>query len=388
MEKFKCSMPRVEFGNGKAELLGDFVKEWGNKAFLAIDPYLDKTGFGDEIISLLKKSSIEAIKYTDISPNPDCFGADKAAEIAKKESCGMVIAIGGGSPMDFGKAVAVIASHPGTSWQYTERSDHKVLRPSDKTLPIVCIPTTAGTGSEVTHYSVLNNTKIREKSTIISEKIIPKVAIVDPELMCSMPPQLTAHTGIDALAHAIESYINVEANSFNKMVCLEAIRLVAAYLPEAVANGNNKEAREKMAWASTLGGVAIAHVGPTLPHAMGQAVGGFRNSPHGGSVSACLPKILEFSFVSNLKVFAEIAEAMDPTVRSLPLRERAEKCSELVKRLFKDIHCDVRFRDYGLKEEDIEKVTSIALTGYYFDVDHHPKKTTADDIRRLYRECL
>ncbi|UCF92633.1 MAG: iron-containing alcohol dehydrogenase [Desulfobacterales bacterium] len=388
MEAFKAFFPNIEFGVGKWRLAGDIIKDYGRKAMLTIDPYLDANGFSDEISSILGKASVDIIKYTDIVSNPNCFRVDEAAEIARKENCDVVVAVGGGSAMDFGKAVAVVARQPGKAWDYTERTDHEVKRPTDKTLPIVTIPTTAGTGSEATHYAVLNNPEIKEKSTIVSTWVIPKVGIVDPEMMYSMPTELTAHTGIDAFAHSVESYININAHAFSKLLALESIRLVAEYLPPVVANGNNKEAREKMAWASTLGGAAIAHIGPVLGHSLAQPVGGFKNAPHGGSIAACLVKVLEFSYVADLKKFAEIAEAIDPSVRDLPQRAKAEKCPELVARLFKDVNVNVRFRDFGLKEGDIDKVTHIATTGYGFDLVNHPRTVTDDDLKRLYRECL
>jgi len=389
MEELNCYLPvQVVFGNGKLRKLGDYVKNYGDKAFLAIDPYLDKIGLSDEVITLLKKSSVMTIKYTDIEPNPVCFGVDKAAEIARKENCQVVIGIGGGSTIDFAKGVAVIATHSGKCWDYVERTDQKVLRPSNNTLPIIAVPTTAGTGSEVTLYAVFNNPQIKEKSTIFSDKIFPIVAIVDPELMYSMPPRLTALTGIDALSHAIESYINIHANSYSKMLAIESVRLVSTYLPAAVANGKNREARAKMAWASTLAGMAIAHVGTVLPHALGQPVSGFCGAPHGGSIAACLAKVLEFSFISNFEGFAEIAEAMDPAIKSLPIREKAEMSAKLVQRLLKDTDSEVTFSDFGLKEGDIDKVTDIALKAYFIDIGNHPRDVTKEDIQKLYRECM
>ena len=143
-----------------------------------------------------------------------------------------------------------------------------------------------------------------------------------------------------------------------------------------------------MAWASTLAGMAIAHVGTGLPHALGQPVSGFSGAPHGGSIAACLAKILEFSLTSDFNRFAEIAEAMDPAVKSLPIREKAEKSAELVQRLLKDANSEVTFSDFGLKEEDIDKVTQIALRAYFMDIANHPKRVTGEDIRRLYRECM
>jgi alcohol dehydrogenase class IV len=388
MEEFKAFFPTIEFGAGKWRLVGEITKDYGRKAMLTIDPYLDENGLSDEIVAILGKAGVDTIKYIDIVANPHCSKVDEAAKIAKKENCDVVVAVGGGSAMDFGKAVAVVSTHPGKSWEYTERTDHQVKRPTEKTLPIITIPTTAGTGSEATHYSVLNNPEIKEKSTIVSTWIIPKVGIVDPELMYSKPKELTAHTGIDAFAHSVESYININAHSFSKLVALESIRLVTEYLPPVVANGSNKEAREKMAWASTLGGAAIAHIGPVLGHCMAQPVGGFMNAPHGGSIAACLVKVLEFSYIADLEKFAEIAEAMDPSVRDLTLREKAEKCPELVARLFEDIDVKVRFRDFGLKEEDIDKVAHITTTGYAFDLVNHPRTVSEEDLKRLYKECL
>lgn len=385
---FSAFMPKIDFGDGKLERIGEITKPYGKKAMITIDPFLEKAGIGDTLSGLLKKSGIDSIRNMDIQSNPDCYAADKCGQVARESRCDVVIAVGGGSAMDYGKAVAVVATNPGESWAYTRRSDHKVLEPSDKTLPVITVPTTAGTGSEATTYSVLNNTRIHEKSTIVSEKILPKISIVDPLLMASMPAQLTAHTGIDALAHAVESYINITGNPFNRMLALEAIQLISQYLPMAVANGQNRVARAKMAWASTLAGAAIAFVAPTLPHAMGQAVGGFKNAPHGGTLTACLVKVLEISFMSDPPLFADIAEAMDPEIRKLSVRDKAELCPKLVARLLADTGTHVKYSDFGLRKEDIPRVTQIAFTGYGADIAVHPKRVSEEDVKKLYEECL
>ena len=203
-----------------------------------------------------------------------------------------------------------------------------------------------------------------------------------------MPSKLTALTGIDVLAHAIESYINVKATPYSKMVGIEAIRLVGRYLPQASSNGRNMTARQHMAWASALAGIAIAHANPTLPHALGQAVGGYIHAPHGGSVAACLPEIMKISYMADLESFGEIATAMDPSVSELPMYQRAEKSVEFVERLFRDLDCSVRFSDFGLKEEHIERVTEIAMTGYFTGISLHPRVVDRDEIMRIYRACL
>jgi alcohol dehydrogenase class IV len=384
---FTCYLPRVQFGTGILNELGHHVTEYGKRAFLTIDPFLDSKGFSQRIQTLLGKVGISVTTYTDIQPNPDCRKVDEAGRLADASDADMVIAVGGGSALDFGKGVAIIAKNTGKSWDYTERSDHEIKRPQSS-LPIIAIPTTAGTGSEATPFAVLNNPEIKEKSTIVSNRVFPSLAIIDPELMVSLPARLTASTGFDAFSHALESYISLRAMPFSKMVAKEAMRMISRYLPEAVANGNNIEAREKMAWSSCLAGAAIAHIGVTLPHALGQPVGGLCNAPHGESVAACTVDILEKSYLADIERFAEIAELIDPSVSPLSSRQKAERSVLLVSQLLRDINLSVRFSDFGMTEADIEKVTNIALTSYYFDICCHPKTFTKEEIQNVYRNCL
>jgi alcohol dehydrogenase class IV len=388
VNEFKCVVPKVLFGAGRRKELGSSAAEWGRKAFLALDPYLQRSGAGDEIEGLLAAAGLGVVRYSRIDPDPDCFGADQAAEFARREGCDLVVAVGGGSALDFGKGVAVVAGNLGTAWQHTRRKDHTPLVPGAGTLPVIALPTTAGTGSEMTPFAVFNNPSLREKSTIVSERIIPKAALVDPELTCSCPPRLTALTGVDVLAHAIEAYINVSSTPFARLVSLEAIRLVGAWLPQAVADGGDTEARSHMAWASALGGMAIAHANPTLPHALGQAAGGFVHAAHGASVAACLAEVLRLSYASAPQSFADIASALDPASAGLPLDRRAERSAVLVDELLGRIGARVRFGELGLRGEDIERVTRIALTAYATGIGLHPRKVDEREIARIYQSCL
>ena len=388
MKPFTCSLPKVFFGCQELQHIGSYVKAYGQKAFLAIDPYLEQSGLDKTTVSLLQDAAIETIVYSEIDPDPDCFGVDNAAKIAGGEGCDLVIAVGGGSTIDFGKGVAVMATNPGTCWEYTRRKDHTPKEPSASTLPVIAVPTTAGTGSEITHYAVFSNSKIKEKSTIVSERIVPRLALVDPELTYSCPPQLTALSGVDVLAHSIEASINIHASPWVRLVALEAIRLVSEYLPTVFLNGADSEARQKMAWASTLGGMAIAHANPTLPHALGQAAGGYIHAPHGGSVAACLSQIMRISYASDPQRFAEIALAMDKEAAKLPLDVQAEQAAVLVDKLFDQIQVKVRFGDFGMRAEDIDRITEIAMTGYFTGISCHPKQVTAAEIKQIYHDCL
>jgi alcohol dehydrogenase class IV len=388
MEDFQCRVPKILFGNGRIQSIGELAQEGGDRAFLALDPYIDASGLADQLCEKLEQASVTPVRYGKIDPDPDCFSVDEAAEISRKNNCTQVIAVGGGSAIDFGKGVAVLAANPGTCWQYTRRKDHTPKIPGPKTLPIIAVPTTAGTGSEATHFAVFTNPKIREKSTVVSDRIIPRIALVDPELTFSCPPRLTALTGVDVLAHSVEAFINIKASPFARMISIESIRLVGRYLVRAVKDGSDREARENMAWASTLAGIAIAHSNPTLPHALGQAAGGFVHAPHGATIAACLPHVIRLSYDADTASFAELAIALDPGVRDLPQEQRAERSADLLAQLFEDIDLSVRFSDLGLKAEDIPRVTQIALTGYFTGISLHPKQLDAAQIEEIYRVCL
>jgi len=389
MNNFQVKFPvQVIFGRGELRRIGEVAKEVGKKAFLAIDPFLKSSGVGEDIQGYLKKEGVDVLIYDEIKPNPPYNRIDKAATLAKEQGCDMVIGVGGGSAIDTAKAVAVVAGSGGSSWDYVQRTDHKVAQPKETTFPIIAIPTTAGTGSEATLYAVLTNPRIREKSTIINPRVFPRVSIVDPELTVSMPPALTAFTGFDALSHAIESYININSNAYSELVALESIKLLSHNLAGAVANGENIEARSKVAWGATLAGMAISHAGTVLPHAMGQPISGLYDAPHGGTIAACFAKIMEYSFISNLEKFANIAETMDEDVRSLSLRQKAEKSIELLKGLLKDINVEVNFGNYGVQRQDIPNLVDIVLKGFKQDVDAHPRKISKKEIENLYYKCI
>ena len=380
-------MPFSEVGQGALSGIGKSIKQYGDCVLLAIDPYIDEF-LGKKIERILISEGIHFVKTTDIQPNPSCFAVDDAAVLARQAKCNVVLAVGGGSAIDFGKAVAIVALNPGKSWNYTKRKDHTILEP-ESVLPLIAVPTTAGTGTEATACAVLNNPSLREKSSIINDKIFPVKSFVDPELMVSMPSRLTASTGFDAFSHCLEAYISNASTPFARMVAHEGMRIISKALPVAVKNGGYIDARTEMAWGSLLGGAAISTVGAVLPHAMGQPVGGFCNAPHGETIAACMVEILKYGCdESKLHLFADIADILDSSYSLRTIKQRAAACPELVASFLSQIGLNVRFSDFGLSVSDIDKVTDIAMTGYYFDIQCHPKKIDERDIKELYRRCI
>ena len=384
---FTCYFPKVEFGSGKINKIGDIATRYGKKAFLAIDPFLESSNIADKIVKLLEDTNINTIVYSDIKPNPSCFSVDEAAKICTDERCDMIIAMGGGSAMDFGKAVSVVAKNGRTSWEYTERADHDIKRPN-YALPIIAVPTTSGTGSETTPFSVLNNPSLKEKSTIVSDYIFPSAVLIDPDLTLSMPPRLTASTGFDAFAHALESYMSLSATPFSRIMAKEAMCTAVKHLPTAVKYGSDKAARAGMSWAAALGGASIAYVGVTLPHSLGQPVGGMFGAPHGESVAACIVEVIKRSAVQSPEIFADVSEILCPEAANLPTKEKAAICHELIENFLESINLKVKFSDFSMTERDIDRAVQIAQTGYYFDIQCHPHKVTESEIRDIYTKCL
>ena len=388
MKEFNCGLPgEIVFGQNKLQGLPGIIGRLGKKCLLVADPFFVQSGLCEEIAGILKKGGIQSVVFSKVSPNPRCHDIDEGAALCKKEGCEFVLAVGGGSGIDTGKAIAVVVKNGGGSWDYVYRADREI-RPVKEALPVVVIPTTSGTGTEATAYSVLSNPDVHEKGTIISSLIFPRYAIVDPSLMESMPPSLTALTGIDALAHCMEAFLANIASPFSSMVAKEGIRVIARNLPEAVANGKNREARAAMAWGSVLGGIAIGHAGVGLPHAMGQPVGGIVNAPHGGSVAACLAQVVAYSYMSSFPLYADLAVCLDESASSLPLYARAEKSVDLINRFFGYVGCRVKYSDYGMKESDIDKAVDVAFKGYGDNITNFPRIATRDEVKTLYRQCL
>ncbi|HAJ95571.1 MAG TPA: 1,3-propanediol dehydrogenase [Actinobacteria bacterium] len=384
---FDCFIPgKVIFGSGRIKELPEHAEKLGKKAFIATS--LKGLDVLDNILKILDDGGIKYSVFSDVKPNPLSTLIDKAADIFKKEKCDYLIGVGGGSSMDFAKAVAIRASHPEDIWNYVYVPYRDTLEITDACFPVIAITTTSGTGSEVTKWSVVSNSKTFEKSFLESDYIIPRVAIVDPELTLGLPRFLTAATGMDALSHALESYININANPFSDLTAEQSIRLIARYLPEAVANGNNLEAREKIAWANTLAGITIEHAGTTLIHAMGHVLGGRLNIDHGIAMALCMEPVVRYSWTSNIEKFAKLAEFMGEDVYGLTIKEAAKLAAPAIKKLLQEVGLDISLSDLGVKKEMIGDFVDDAFHYLGPMLDAHSKIPTKDEVKELYLSIL
>jgi len=344
---FNYFMPtKIIFGVDSLNSLGKEVNNLGRKALLVTGKSsARKYGYTQHVIDSLKENNIETVVFEEIESNPDTPIIDKGGKLAKKESCDFVIGLGGGSAIDAAKGIAAVVSENRSVWDFVEGYEIK-----KEVLSIVAVPTTAGTGSETTPYSVVSNKKIKRKDAFASYYIFPKITVLDPLLTVSLSPYYTAATGMDTLAHAIEAYTSVLANPISDLFAVEAIRLVAENLRIAVSNGKNITARSNMMLASALAGVAIAQADTTIAHVIGEAVGAIYDTDHGTSVALALPAVMKYNCVSNFRKYANITKLMGEDISNLSLREAAYKSEEAVKNLITDVGLPASLKEIGVKE--------------------------------------
>ncbi len=387
---FGYYMPvEVFFGNDAIEKIGEYARKLGERAFLVVDNEMKKIGVLNKVINLLTRVNMETVCYGKVVPSPVYSQVYEAAELAKMKRCDFVIGLGGGSCMDFAKGVAIAATHEEDFCQFIYGGSSEVLLPTKRTLPILAIPTTAGSGSQVTPYAVFVNPKFKLKTTIKSPYIFPRVVIVDPKLTISMPPNLTASTGVDALAHAMESYINVsKSNPFSDLVALEAIKIISENLRRAVLNGGDLLAREKMAWGSTLAGMAISQAGTTLVHAMSYPLTGRFTIPHGIAVAILLPEMVRDTWKFSQEKFANIAKAMGIYVDDLTVDEQAKRARGKIRELLKDIGIDLKLGSFNVTEPMLEQFANDTVEYMARPLAQHPGKFTFKEILSLYRRAL
>lgn len=305
---------RIEYGIGIHQRIPDFLQELGVQRILIItDPGVSKLPWFARMTSLLLRKGYLMEVFDGVEPNPKDRNVEEAAKAARRLGAEGLLAIGGGSPLDCAKVASILAEYGGNPRDYEDRS-----RIGPHPLPIIAIPTTAGTGSEVTFGAVITDTKARFKYTVKSPSIAPKVALIDPELTLSMPPALTASTGMDALTHAIEAYTSRVAEPIADACALHAAELIAKHLPRAVLDGKDLEARSAMLLGSLLAGIAFSHADVGAVHCIAEALGGMYDLPHGVCNAVCLPYVMEYCLEANVNRYARLGWAMGVPYLSHP----------------------------------------------------------------------
>ena len=385
MTNFEFSMATtVVYGLGVAENLGEHCKRFNaTKVFFITDKYMaEKSPITPVLLQSIKDAGLEVMVYSDVLPDPHIELVDSAAKILKEFNADLVVALGGGSPMDTAKALCLLARNEGSIAEYM----HKRKVADADGIPLICLPTTAGTGSEVTTGTVITDRQSEEKIGVNHPSMRPKMAIIDPNLQMSMPPSLTAATGMDALCHAIEAYVSTKADPMSDAMNLHAIKLIGENLRTAVANGKDVEARGNMAIASLMAGIGFAQAGLGLVHGIAHCLGAMYHVPHGVANALMLPFVMEFNMIGNMKKYKNIAEALGIDVRNMTDREGAKKAVEAVFQLKKDLDIPRSLEQVGVRESDIATIVKNSIT--YRMLPCNPRTVTEKDIETILMKAL
>lgn len=357
----------------------------GKKALIVISggTSMKKYGYLDKVVGYLKENNVESVVFDKILPNPIKQHVMEAAALCRDEKCDFVIGLGGGSSIDSAKSIAIMACNEGDYWDYIAGGTGK-NKPVEKALPIIAIPTTAGTGTEVDPWTVITHETAHEKIGFGCKLTFPTMSIVDPELMLSIPPRLTAYQGFDAFFHAAEGYIANCATPISDLYALEAIRLIYKYLPVAVADGRNLKARTKVAWASTLAGMVESTSSCTSEHSMEHAMSAlYPELPHGAGLICLSQSYFETFRNDSMKRYMKMAEAMtmEPSKRPSDFIDALVKMQKACK------VDDLKLRDWGIKKEDLPEMVKNAkeTMGGLFQLD--PRMLTEDEILAIYEKA-
>ena len=370
-------------GVNSLERLGDEAKAVeAKKALLVTDKGVVESGIGERVQALLKKEGIEIDIFNKVIPDPDIDCAEACIEMAKSERYELILGVGGGSSMDIASVASVMSTNPGRIQDYL--GINLVKKPG---IPTILIPTTAGTGAEVTPNAILTDVEAKLKKAIVSPYILPRVAIVDPLLSLSMPPPVTSSSGIDALTHAIESYTSNNATILTDLFAKEAIMLIGRSLRTAVANGNNLQARYDMSIGSLYAGIALANAGVTAVHALAYPLGGQFNVAHGIANGLLLPYVMEFNVLGDIPKFAQIAQLLGEKVEPLPLLEQAYRAANTVKAIYKDLKIPQSLTELEVPKEAIPGMAKAAMNVTRL-MGNNPREMAVEDVERIYEEAL
>jgi alcohol dehydrogenase class IV len=387
------------FGRHATQQLGEVAARLGvRRVLLVTDPVLVKAGMVEPVHVPLMESGVAVEVFTGGEPEPSTRAADAAIALGREFRPDAVLGLGGGSNMDLAKITAAVLTHGGKPLDYT--GDDKVPGP---VMPLICLPTTAGTGSEVSAASVLTDTEQKIKVGILSNHLRPRVALVDPLLTVSCPPKVTADSGIDALTHAIEAYTAVDntvfplphgersvyqgRHPFGDMFAEKAIALVGKYLRRAVAHGSDLDAREGMALAATLAGLAFSNVGVAVVHALEYPVGGATHCSHGAGNGLLLPFVMRYNLPACRHQLATIARLLGADVEGKSEPDAAEEAIAAVEQLRADIGIPLRLRDLGVTEAQLRPFAEKAF-GIKRILRVNPRTVTAEDLEGILRAAF
>jgi alcohol dehydrogenase class IV len=373
---------KIVFGAGALRSLGEEARRFGDRALILCDRRIQELGFADRTRELLQSAGLRCEVRPEVLPEPPMNPVAEQIEACRRDPFDLYIGLGGGSSIDVAKLVAALA--PGGQILGDVVGVGLI---AERGRPVIAIPTTSGTGAEATPNAIVTDTEQKLKKGIVSPYLLPEVALVDPELTVGLPPALTAATGIDALAHAVESYTSNKANPLSDMPALEATRRIAGSLRAAYADGADIEARENMALGSLLGGMALTNSGTTAVHALAYPLGGMFGVAHGVANAALLRHVMAFNAEAAAERFAEVARCFRLPVQGCSTREAAQQAVDAIAGMVKDVGIPASLREFGVGDGDLEDL-ALAASKVTRLLDNNPRSLSLKDIEGLYAAAM
>ncbi|MBC3898048.1 iron-containing alcohol dehydrogenase [Acetobacterium malicum] len=380
---FGFFMPVVNLmGPGSVKEVGVQAKSLGlKKALIVTDAGLEKMGVADQVKEIIEAAGLKVIVFAGAQPNPTDINVHDGLAIFKENKCDLIVSLGGGSSHDCAKGIGLVAGNGG------HIRDFEGVNKSKKAMkPLIAINTTAGTASEMTRFCIITNTDTHVKMAIVDWRCTPTISVNDPVMMMGMPPALTAATGMDALTHSVEAYMSTIATPVTDAAALMSIKLIGENLRQAVANGQNFAARNNMAYAQFLGGMAFNNASLGYVHGMAHQLGGFYDLPHGVCNAILLPHVQRFNLNSNPQRLADIAVALGENISGLSVRDAAEKGLDAIVQLSQDIGIPAGLAALGAKEEDFEVMAVNAMKDACSATN--PRQAKLEDVIQIFKNAL
>jgi alcohol dehydrogenase class IV len=376
----KFDVPEVIFGLGALSKIGQCAKRLGGeKVFLVTDPGIIEAGWVDETIKYLEKEDLKYVVYDNVVTNPRDFQVETGAQLYLQKECDVIVTVGGGSPIDTGKGVAILASNFGSIHDY--EGCNKITHPIP---PMVCAPSTAGTGADITQFAIVTDTTRQVKMTILSRAIMPDISLIDPRLLHTKPRDLIASTGVDTLTHAIEAYVSSLSWPLTDPHAIHAVELVMQHLPTAVKS-KDMEALEGMSIACLEAGIAFSNAILGAVHALAHPLGGFYDMHHGTANSILLPVVARRNLEHSPDKYARIAVAMGVKANGQSTTELGLQVIEIIERLLADIELPTRLSQLGVKREDIPRMAEMAQQDVCLLTN--PCSYSKEEIEAMYLEA-
>ncbi|WP_406684269.1 iron-containing alcohol dehydrogenase [Seonamhaeicola sp. MEBiC1930] len=374
--------PLSLIGPGALNDLGEELKSSSyKKALFVTDEVLVKIGIAEKVLDVLNNSNIEFVVFDNVQPNPTVKNVNNGLKLLQENKCDFILTLGGGSPQDCGKAIGILATNGGNIEDYEGIHISK-----NASLPIIAINTTAGTASEVTINYVITDEERHIKMVMVDKNCLVSIAVNDPTLMLDKPASLTAATGMDALTHAIETYVTKGAFGWSDALALEAIKLISQSLEKAVVDGKDLEARSKMAWGQFIAGQAFSNAGLGFVHSMAHQLGGMYDLPHGVANAILLPHVEQFNIPACSNKLKKVARAMGINVLEMSDTQGANAAIEAIKALSKSVGIPSGLKELGVKEKDFEEMAKNALADVC--TGGNPREVTLKETISIYKAAM